>query len=380
MLNIIWIFYIFFMMKRGGDSRYLFLILIMIITLYGIIKNKNWNKIFEKNKILYGSAIGYILFLTLNFIGSEELGDKLHTFLNISIYGVLFFIVIINKKLNEKIYRYIVPFMALLSLPNIYRGLKEFPNFFKYGSYRIGGGNYTTVYAVEIGLYIIVAIIGFLYNKDRKVKFLYGIYFLINFSLMIGTRSRALMIMLPITFLIMLYLNKIKYGIIGTIIIGSLGLTGIKYADKIPVMKRLSTLESVNVVEKDTRIFIYKKAYEIEKKNFPHGLGFYKYKNERLNTGVEMVMHFHNNLIETLITQGLVTFIFYIIFNISIFLNILKEYKKNRENTILLSVSLGYFIFINLVGIVEVTFYMTRATEILFTLLGLSLSLQKEKD
>ena len=383
------VIYLFFISRRGGSTRYLFsIVLIGTIIMQIVITKKNK---FKEYKYLYLTGIGYIFFICLSYLKVPNKITELPIFLNVVLYSIGFLLVGLNGKFEKKLYNNFIPLITIFSYDAIYRGIKELPLYFG-SAYRLTGGTGSpTVYATEIGLYIIIGVCGLFYCEKKIAKACYLTYLLINILLMFGTQSRALLLFLPLTFIILIFIKKRREGIVLLCGMMVIGMVVLKNADKIPFMGRLNTLNGVEQIENDARMVILKKGVEIEKEIFPESLGFYAYRNGKLvQTSTKKYsdkvleidsgkgyIHFHNNILEILVTQGIFSLIFYVIFNLLIFKELLKKYLNSNENNqtnILASVALGTYIYFTLLGLVEVTFYFEKSSLLVYTILMITFS------
>lgn len=367
--NIVGILFLFFVSKRGGDTRYIFFNIFLLMGLVCLIKNK-FEKI-KKNKAMYMWGIIYIVFLSICFYQSSNKLDRYKDLFNIIFYNIGFLILVSNLEIKEKVYNYILPLITLFSMGRIVRGLEELPKAIKIPGYRIGAGDYTTIFSIEIGLYIIIGIFGILYGKNKLEKYLYGTYLSLNLLLFYGTKSRTLMLMLPLTLLILLFIKNIKKGLIGISIFVGICILGYFNMEKIPPLRRFESFKNISALKKDTRFAVYKTVIKIEKENFPKALGFYYFKEHTLDTGLERLPHVHNNLLEILMTQGIFCLISYVIFQLIILKKLAEQYLYDDKNQMVVGITLSFFIFLGLTGIIDVTLYMTKISQLLYILLTL---------
>ena len=381
--------YLFFIAKRGGDTKHIFSILLMLtIAFQMVITKENKIKIY---KYLYLAGIGYIICVGLSYLKTENQINKLPDFLNVVLYTTGFFLLSLNAKFEERVYKNFIPIVTIFSYDAIYRGIIELPLYFKNSEFRLTGGVGPTVYATEIGIYVIIGVFGLIHYKNIKYKIFYILYFLMNFLLMLGTQSRALLVFLPITFIILIIIKKRKEGLLifcGMLVVG---LVAFKNIEKIPFIQRLSSISGIEKIKSDARFIIIEKGIEIEREIFPKNLGFYAYKEGKLTLSPKVeenkkileidfgkkYIHFHNVLLELLVTQGILSLIFYLLFNLLIFKELLKKYlepQKNEQTNIIVSVALGTYIYFTLLGFVEVTFYFEKSSLLIYTILMIAFS------
>lgn len=379
---LIGVLYLFFLSRRGGDTKNFFSILLMIISIVYIKKNK-MEKI-KTNQPIYICGTIYILYLSLVFFMSPFNIKYIHTFLNMTLYSVIFFLFCINIELSKKIEKYIFPLIVIFSFGSVYRGIKDVflhKNILSW--YRISGGTYTTVFAAEIGIYLIIGILLLFEYKRWYIKILLIIYININIVLLIFTKSRNTMIMLPLTLGILAVIKYKKKGMLFFFIFFILSFVGIKNSYRIKSFERLTTLSSINEIKQNSRYNIFEEGIEIGKENYKKGVGFCYYREKKILTKKSGYQpHLHNIFIETFATQGIFVLISYILFLYYIFVAIIKN--KIRENYYgnrkLIEIYLGIFIFIILYGMSEPVFYFTKIYQLLFLFLTLGIINFKQED
>ena len=91
-------------------------------------------------------------------------------------------------------------------------------------------------------------------------------------------------------------------------------------------------------------------------------------------TPIEAVDHYHNIFIETAVTQGVFTLIVYILFLITLFIRMLKNYfkEKDRLKRYIKLYALAVLIFSILYGLFESIFYFEKIYQLIFTIIALS--------
>ncbi|MGL5230790.1 MAG: O-antigen ligase family protein [Cetobacterium sp.] len=371
------ILYLFFLFRRGGDSKYkLAVIMILVSIIYGY---KNKFETVRKYFLIYIFGGLYLLSLGIVFyITVDKSNGRVEDFLGMSLYSVVYFLAVINIKLEENVYIRLIPIISLFSLESLYRGLKTVNLHRKWlGSawYRLGGRTYPTIYAAELGIVIILGISGIYMYRLKKVKIFYLIYTFLFLVLLYFTKSRNSMLMIPITFCILSILKYKKKSIVMLLIIlFSLGMV-IKISPKFSGLKRMQTVSSFEKLKQDPRYEIFGKGIKNGKENILVGEGFYFYKKKGLSTTkAGLQPHYHNIFIETFATQGVITLIFYMLFLYSIIFYAIKNYYEEKGTKIknIKLVSIGVSIFILLYGLSESVFYFTKIYMMLFTFLAIN--------
>lgn len=363
--------YIFFLMRRGGDTKFIFALALMVISLFFIYKDKG-RKIIE-NKGLYISGLIYFSLLTWSFLLNEITLDRITAYLGMGLYSVIFLLLGINLEIKEKYFKYIIPLISFFSLGSLYRGLQDiYLHSSKLSYYRISGKTYTTIYAGEIGIYFFIGLISIFIYKKWYLKLGYTLYTVITLVLVYFTKSRNAMLMIPLTIGVLLIIKYGKKGLLYFSLVLALAFGLVKYSSHINGFKRLSTISSVEKIKKDARYKIFKEGIQLGLKNPLTGVGFKEYNRKNLiETKVEKVSSFHNIYIETFATQGILNLLVYIIFIAFIFIKLLKKYFKDRDKKNI--ITMGILIYMLLYGLAEPVFYFEKVYELLFTILTIGL-------
>ncbi|MCJ8341343.1 MAG: O-antigen ligase family protein [Cetobacterium sp.] len=375
------VLFLYFFSRRGGDTRYYFQGSLMVIGLYYMYKNR-WEDI-KNNKFLYGITGIYTLLLGLVFLLSDNRSENLKIYLGMTLFSGIFFLVGKNIEVEKKYYKYIISLFMIFSLGSVYRGVEDIIKHKKILSYyRIAGGTFTTVYAMEIGIYILLGIFGIILFKKIYFKFLSGIYVVINIILLICTKSRNTMVAIPLTLLIIYFIWNRKRGSIILLLGLILGIGIIKNSGKIPHLQRLQTLSSVENIKKNARYEIYITGLKMGKEKPLLGQGFYKYEHEGYETRKNgtKYQHFHNMFMETYVTEGILVLISYILFIGGLLYKSLNCLKKlDVENKKIMLLGLSVLIFGILYGQFESIIYFTKPYIMLFILLTICFIITDEK-
>lgn len=360
----------FFLGRRAGDSKDRVMLLIMGLSLIQYIYQKRRDIL--DNKVLYLSGILYLIILVTDVSSLDYFNRIKPAFIQFSIFGILLFLFITLLDIKRTRYEKIFSLLVLFSTPRIWKGIEEF---IKHGynlKFRVTGGITPTIYSMEIGVYLVICFGLLLFSKNKLEKLLYSIYIILGSSVIVLAQSRTLLVFLPLTFIIMFFLVKeINFKNI-LIILGitfGIVLIGIKTSNRIE-----KTL-SVAHLEKDPRIAIYTKVPTIEKEIFPKGLGFYYYKKQPLNTGMERVPHLHNTLAEILVTQGVIALLLYIILQVTIGFKLLANFFKAKfEDKKILIIGIGVYLFVFFTGLIDAPFYQGKMNNLEYLVLGLVFS------
>lgn len=383
---IVGILYLLFLFRRGGDSKYKMAVLMIVLSsIYGY-KNRFENVKKYLPMYIFGGL--YLVVLSVVFyVTVNKTNGRVEDFLGMTLYSVVFFLATINIKLDEKIYSKIIPLITLFSLESVYRGFKVLYTQrwqIARSGFRLRGGTYTTIYAAELGIGVIIGIVGIYIYKSKKSKILYMIYTPLFLILLYFTKSRNSMLMIPVTFAILLILKYKKKSLIGLIIILFSFSILVKVAPKINGLKRLSTFSSLERVKSDPRYEIFGKGVEKGKENLLLGEGFYFYKDKGMvTTKANLQPHYHNIFIETFATEGVITLILYILFLSSIVFYMIRNYivEKNDKIKNIKFLTMGVSFFILLYGLAEPVFYFAKIYMILFTFISINfISIRGAKD
>ena len=367
--------YLFFLSRRGGNSKDIVSILIMLFTLVYSYKEGIKRYLSYKKEIVI--SILYIVLVTISYLILDDKGDdRFYTFTHATFFSVGFMIVLLNYKLDNKYVKYILPLLLIISLPPIYKGVLDFyKNYDMISYYRISGNTYTTTYAAELGIYLLLGTFSFLYYKKIYIKLLLLLYIFINLVLIIFTQSRNTFIAIPLTIIFLYTVVDWKKGIIILLILlGGLGIlfkSNYNIANINRIKSSISTVEKIKV---DARYIIFLDGIEKAKNHIFIGEGFFKYKGGKLNTPIEVTDHYHNIFIETAITQGIFTLIAYITFIITLFIRMLKNYfrENDRLKRYIKLYATAVLIFSTLYGLFEPIFYFEKIYQLIFTIIALS--------
>ena len=127
-------------------------------------------------------------------------------------------------------------------------------------------------------------------------------------------------------------------------------------------------------IKKDARYTIFLDGIK-EAKNYPIiGKGFFFYKGQKLHSADENIEHYHNNFIETAVTQGLLTLGIYIVFLINLLISLLKSYFSEKDilKKYIKLLAISVLLFINFYGFFEVSFYFEKIYQLVFTIIAIS--------
>ena len=367
--------YLYFLSRRGGNSKDIVSILIMIFTLIYSYKEGIKRYLTYKKEIII--SILYIILVVLSYIILDDKGgDRFYAFSHATLFSVGFMIVLLNYKLNNKYIKYILPLLLIISLPSMYKGIVDFYKHYNEISwYRLEGNTYTTKYAAELGMYLLLGIFSIIYYKKIYIKLLLIPYIFINLWLIFLTQSRNTFIAIPLAIIFLYTIVDWKKGIIILLIL-LCGITILfKYNHNIANINRIkNSISTVEKIKVDARYIIFLDGIKKAKNHLLVGEGFFKYRGGTLNTPIEVTEHYHNIFIETAVTQGVFTLIVYITFLITLFIRMLKNYFKedDRLKRYIKLYALAVFIFSILYGLFEPIFYFEKIYQLIFTIIAIS--------
>lgn len=381
---IIGIIYLFFLFKRGGDTKYIFSFLLIIISILYMLKNKF--ETVKEYKYLYIFGFLYLICLgiTFQFSTINKGNGRIADLLGMTLYSIVFFLCSININLDLKKYSKIILIISFFSLGALYRGLMEiYTHWNQLDYYRISGRTYTTIYAGEIGIYIIIGVISIFIYKNIYLKIGYMFYTVLSIFVLFYTKSRNSMLMIPLALALTYFIKNIKKGSIIVLTTLLCSALIIKNAEKIEGLERLSSISTIKKIEEDARVQLFKKGIENGVDNILMGEGFYKHKESTIvGDRNERNPHYHNTFIETFATQGIGTLISYVLFLLFLFYYMIKNYifeKCNQVKKIKLLV-IGIGIFSYLYGMAEPIFYFTKLYIVLFTVMSIGFIKMKNDD
>ena len=375
--------YLFLLSRRGGSSKDIVSILIMLFTLIYSYKEGIKRYLTYRKEIII--SIFYIILVGISYIVLDKKGiDRFYTFTHATLFSIGFMIVLLNYKLENKYVKYILPLLILISFPSMYKGILDFYKHYNViAQYRIEGNTYTTKYAAEIGIYLLLGIFSIIYYKKNYIRLLLVPYILINLGLIFLTQSRNTFIAIPLTIIFLYIIVDWKKGIIILLILlGGLGIL-FKYNHNIANVNRIkSTISTVEKIKVDTRYILFKEGIKRAKNHLLIGEGFYSNKGGKLPLVNENMEHYHNIFIETAVTQGVFTLIVYIIFIITLFIRMLKNYFKedDRLKRYVKLYALAVFIFSILYGLFEPIFYFEKIYQLIFTIIAISFIIDDNQD
>ena len=375
--------YLFFLSRRGGDTKDVLSIFIMFLIFIYSFKNGVKGYLIHRRDIIIG--ILYLVLVTISYVIVDEKGDdKFYTFLHTTIFSIGFMLVLLNYKLEDKYIKYILPTLLLISVPSIYKGIIDaYKNLDILQYYRIIGDTSTPKYAAEIGIYLLLGFFSFFYYKKIYVKILLACYTLITLMLTFFTQSRGAFLAVPLTIILIFTILDWKKGLIAIIITLGLAFSSFKYSNKIRVIDRIeSSIMTKEKIKKDARYTIFSDGIK-EAKNYPIiGKGFFFYKGQKLHSAGENIDHYHNNFIETAVTQGLLTLSIYIIFLINLLISLLKNYFSEKDilKKYIKLLAISVFLFINFYGFIEVSFYFEKIYQLVFTIIAISFIIDNKND
>ena len=224
-------------------------------------------------------------------------------------------------------------------------------------------------------MYLLLGIFSIIYYKKIYIKLLLIPYIFINLWLIFLTQSRNTFIAIPLAIIFLYTIVDWKKGIIILLIL-LCGITILfKYNHNIANINRIkNSISTVEKIKVDARYILFSEGIVRAKNHLLIGEGFYNNKDGKLFIANENMQHYHNIFIETAVTQGVLTLVVYIIFLITLFIRMLKNYfkEKNRLKKYIKLYALAVFIFSISYGLFEPIFYFEKIYQLIFTVIAIS--------
>lgn len=370
-LEISIIILIFFIVRKGKD-RYIVDLIVMGITLFFVIYKRQINRL---NKYLIFFLLAYLLSTSLSFIKGNLKNNE--AFFDYIIHGYIVFLILSQMQLTEKYYKYFLPFLALCSLIITIKSIREWSLVGFDPNYRIYKSAYPTIISIELGVYVLICFISFLYSKGYIKKIIYFIILIISIIALFSANSRNTLMTIPIIILgifLIEYRKNLKVSHIVVLIFSLFFLLKTPYVNQ--YFHRVKKMTNIENIKKETRIKIWNYGLEKFEKNNYKAFGFkYFEKNKIKVIQGEENPHLHNVFLEIMVTQGIPALLFYIFFNIFL----LKEMLKKIRTTIVESqkvmnyLTIAILIFYNLSGLVDANIYFKKVNLLVYFLYALAL-------
>lgn len=342
------------------------------------------------NKFFFGYGMLWIGWISITYYsynpGNIEIPFqkfRWDSFINIIFKSIFLFIVLIQIKFSKKIYELIYPISLLIMLIPTYRGIRLFykENYIKKLSeerwFLWRDPNY---YSFVLGVFILIGMVAIFYRKRLYEKILGSFISCVSFAILIlGPQSRNVIIALIINFIIIIYLfnkERGKKNLRANIII--LTVIGVFFKYILPKTRLFGF--GIKKISNEARMAVYKKGAELVKENYldVNGLGFLYFVPKKLKMPTEELSALHNDVLEIVVTQGVIGLLFYLGFIIIILRELIIKYNTkaiSKEYTVLGILLVIYFIF---TGFFDTLIYNGRALELIFLFLGIAL--QKNKN
>lgn len=392
----------YYLSKKGNHSRNTGAIVLLILAVLWIIINKK----LEIDKKLLVTALGYVLFMTISlFFRSDYPNEVIRNYIDITV-ATLLFIGITQLSIDKKVYKYFPVLISIFLIFPMIRALEGWKSHDFSTTYRIVGDNWPSVFSVEMGLLILVPMIFFFYEKNKFLKLFFSIITSLSYVVIVITQTRAIIVIIPFIFIILCVYKKkrkllILFSVAVLIVCFIFGGNINKY------FQRFSNENNDGKYSTLIRMKIYERGLTLGVKSRFMGIGFRNYPDYSMKTepyfpeyinyetmslkktiaeipvksdtlhiwGYILSDHLHNNYLEILVTQGIISFLFYIGFLFYIFKNLIKKLKTTKEENIqYVILGLASFFFICVHGILETNLYMVKVNQILYIILGLALN------
>ena len=401
--NIVILLYPYLLSKSGNSSRVYATFFLVILFLIYIVLTKN--KIVFNKHIAVG-GIGYMLFMTISMftLKSDFSYEKFKMYERTIVY-LLFGFSITQIEIDKKIYKYILVIFSFLSFFPIYRGLYEwYDNNFS-STIRLFGDNWPTKFPVELGIFLLISMVILLYKYKLWIKIIAGLSIILGYIVILGTQTRIMIILIPLIFLIAVVINKNRKIFVLSCSIIILGLI-IFYGTLNSYFQRFDNRNSDGEFSSSIRVLIYERSLELTKRSNFLGIGYHNFQAYSLRVPPDFseYVHFepdnltykkeiplnndtliiyayttdnsHNNILDILLTQGILSLLFYVYMFFNIFFELIKRYKnddfKEYKQYFLLGLIVIIYVWIN--GLTEVTIYMEKVNQTMFFILGFALN------
>lgn len=390
-INIVLLFVIVYFMtiRRYTNADEILIVVLGILVLIERIKEKSYFLI--DKRILIISIVGFLILMFSYYQVNQILDlseDVIENRQNKELFNVILFkyflfgSILSQMKLKEKYEVYIMYFINFCSLYVIYKGIEYG---LKYSFFRRCDLIWRTpnYLSMMLGVFSIIAFISIFVSKKTYLKIIFIFISILHLFLlvMIGQSRNVLAAVILCFFIAILIFYKEKFKkmelkkIIAVIIVGSImTYVFVEYASNLRVIRSLDP----NIIKNDTRILLWKNAFQIMKNNdvsFFKGMGFGYFIVEKMHVRTEVLGAFHNDILEIIITQGYLNALNYFLFlmiNCYIFL---KEYFIEKKKVFLLIFLLIVYVF--LTGLLDNIIYSDRVIQ--FMVLFIFLNLPKRK-
>ncbi|MDR2879191.1 MAG: O-antigen ligase family protein [Fusobacteriales bacterium] len=387
--------------KAGNHSRNTTIITLIAVTFIYIIIGKKKIKL-DKKLVIFGAL--YILITSLNFwnIRDSYNREQMKTYTGVVIY-ILFAFSMTQIDIDKRLYRWIPVLISLFSLAPAFRALSEWHKNGFSTDYRIFGDSWPSVFCMELGMMILASIVVIFYEKQRIFKVLASISLIIGFTAIVGIQARIAIAMIPFFFLLTAASKNLKIGVkLGIAFLVCLLVTVSTDFEK--YFKRFDSSDPGGSYSNQVRVEIYKRTKELIKENSVLGIGFYNLRGvnvkdeprlleyvetdtlgikkeipgtqENLKLWSYSATHLHNNLLETLVTQGILGLVSYVCFLFFLLVNLLKNFRnkdfiESREVFVLACIA---FLYITIDGIIDTNIYMIKVNQAFYFMMGLALN------
>lgn len=365
--------------KNKYDELFIFTLGGIVLLRYYIDKEKL--RINQSGKKIFILLIIWTFCLSFSFVNMlnqyNKFGYYVILYRNLLISGILLFVISLYLRLDNYINKKrIIVLINLFSIYSIFKGLLFISEngILKRGSIW-GNPNH---YSMLIGVFVVISYISVLYEKKYILKILYLILNILQlFCLVSVGQSRNVFFALGIIYIlgIALFLNKEKEVKLFTkkiLVLFILVFIILIYINHLKINLRVFDI-GIKEFLNNPRILIWKKVLFDEEFNIIHGKGFayYTMNNFKDKVGVSIAAS-HNDYIEILVTQGIVSLISYLLFLIFSFYLVLKKFF--REGNICTLITLMIIIYFFSIGMLDNPLYQKRVFQFLFLFLGLTLS------
>lgn len=390
-INVVLLFVIVYFMtiRRYTNADEILIVVLGILVLIERIKEKSYFLI--DKRILIISIVSFLI-LMFSYYQVNQILDLSENVIenrqNKELFNVILFkyflfgSILSQMKLKEKYKIYIMYFINFCSLYVIYKGIEYGLkySFFRRCDLIWRNPNYLSM---MLGIFCIIAFISFFISQRIYLKVIFVFISILHLFLlvMIGQSRNVLAAVILCFFIAILIFYKEKFEkielkkIIAVIIVGSIMMyVFVEHASNLRVIRGLDP----NIIKNDTRILLWKNAFQIMKSNdvsFFKGMGFGYFIVEKIHVRTEVLGAFHNDILEIIITQGYLNALNYFLFLMISCYIFLKEYFIEKKKVFLLTFLLIMYVF--LTGLLDNIIYSDRVIQ--FMVLFIFLNLPKRK-
>lgn len=353
-----------------------------IICFSNIFITKKYLKI---NKTIVFFLITWCILITnslTKMIFNYSEGEYIKFYRYIMIDGVLLFFIFTQLNINRLLMK--DRLLIMINLLSVYPLSKGIDFILENGIFKRGfiWGN-PNHYSMIMGFFIIISFVSFVTENRVRYKIFFLILNILQFFTMncVG-QSRNVFFALNLIYglVIGLHYNFFKKNNIKKLFILLLGICVIFFCFEFFNLGEKYRIFRIGFEDLITnpRILLWKKGLIDDEFNFILGKGFAYYTMNTFKDTVGVTIStLHNDCIEILVTQGIISLITYLGFIFYSLKVILREYLVTNNKIFLITVV--FIVYFLMIGMLENPIYNKRAVQFLFMFIGLSLHLINDR-